>query len=134
MGARTFALRAGLVSLALLATIGPTTKASPQAGSSEETSASVLRMLGRLPYYGVFDYLVFRIDGHTLYLSGYSFEGRLKADAEMAARRASGVEQVVNKIEVLPPSQFDDQIRWTTYYRIYSDTFLQRYAPGGVFG
>jgi osmotically-inducible protein OsmY len=91
-------------------------------------------MLERLPYYGVFDYIVFRVESGTVYLAGYSFEGRLKADAEMAARRASGVVEVANKIEVLPASQDDDRIRWATFYRIYTDDFLSRYAPGGVHG
>ena len=85
-------------------------------------------------HYGVFDYIVFRVDRGTVYLAGYSFEGRLRADAEMAARRASGVDEVANKIEVLPASQNDDRIRWATFYRIYTDDFLSRYAPGGVYG
>jgi ActR/RegA family two-component response regulator len=84
--------------------------------------------------HGVFDYIVFRVNGGTVYLAGYSFEGRLKADAEMAAKRANGVVEVGNKIEVLPTSQNDHRIRWATYYRIYSDDFLSRYAPGGVYG
>ena len=88
-------------------------------------------MLERLPYYGVFDYIVFRVDRGTVYLAGYSFEGRLKADAEMAAKRASGVDEVANKIEVLPASLNDDRIRWATFYRIYTDDFLSRYSPGG---
>ena len=105
-----------------------------QSVSSEETARSVQRMLERLPYYGVFDYIVFRVDRGTVYLAGYSFEGRLKADAEMAAKRASGVDEVANKIDVLPASQNDDRIRWATFYRIYTDDFLSRYAPGGVYG
>jgi hypothetical protein len=35
-------------------------------------------------YYGVFDYIGFRVDRGTVYLAGYSFEGRLKKDAETA--------------------------------------------------
>jgi hyperosmotically inducible protein len=35
---------------------------------------------------------------------------------------------------VLPTSQNDDRIRWATFYRIYTDDFLARYAPGGVYG
>ena len=70
----------------------------------------------------------------TVYLAGYSFQGSLKADAEMATKRASGVNEVANKIEVLPASQNDDRIRWATFYRIYTDDFLSRYAPGGEFG
>jgi hypothetical protein len=45
---------------------------------------------------------------------------------------SSGVDEVANKIEVLPASQNDDRIRWATFYRIYTDDFLSRYAPGGV--
>jgi hypothetical protein len=55
-------------------------------------------------------------------------------DAEAATKRASGVDEVTNKIEALPASQNDDQIRWETFYRIYTDDFLSRYAPGGEFG
>src|SRR5688572_33065117 len=47
------------------------------------------------------------------------------------ARAASN--EVANKIEVLPASQNDDRIRWATFYRIYTDDFLSRYAPGGEF-
>jgi osmotically-inducible protein OsmY len=127
-------LRTGLVGLALMGTISGATSAGAQSVTSEETVRSVRRMLERLPYYGVFDYIVFRVDRGTVYIAGYSFEGRLKADAEMAAKRATGVDEVANKIEVLPTSQNDDRIRWATFYRIYTDDFLARYAPGGVHG
>jgi len=131
MNAHIHALRIGLVGLALLSTIGGARSASAQTVTSEETVHSVRRMLERLPYYGVFDYIVFRVDRGTVYLAGYSLEGRLKVDAEMATKRASGVDEVANKIEVLPASQNDDRIRWATFYRIYTDDFLSRYAPGG---
>jgi hypothetical protein len=126
-------LRWGLaVLMVLITTFGAHTSAVAQVVTADDTVRSVRRMLERLPYYGVFDYIVFRVDGGTVYLAGYSFEGRLKADAEMAAQRASGVVEVANKIEVLPASQNDDRIRWATFYRIYTDDFLSRYAPGGV--
>jgi osmotically-inducible protein OsmY len=133
MSAYSSVLRGGVVNLALLATLSGAT-AGMQNVSSEETTRSVRRMLERLPYYGVFDYIVFRVDRGTVYLAGYSFEARLKADAEMAAKRATGVDEVGNKIEALPTSQNDDRIRWATFYRIYTDDFLSRYAPGGVYG
>jgi len=127
-------LRISLVGVAMLGMISRATSGEAQSVSAEETVRSVGRMLERLPYYGVFDYIVFRVDRGTVYLAGYSFEGRLKADAEMAVKRASGVVEVANKIEVLPASQNDDRIRWATFYRIYTDAFLSRYAPGGEFG
>src|SRR5262245_45757865 len=127
-------LRRSLFNLAVLGAIGAYASAGAQSITPEATVRSVQRMLERLPYYGVFDYIVFRVDGSTVYLAGYSFEGRLKADAEMAAKRARGVVEVGNKIEVLPTSQNDDRIRWATFYRIYTDDFLSRYAPGGELG
>jgi len=128
------ALRSVLVGLALLGPLTGVPLASAQSVTSEETVRSVRRMLERLPYYGVFDFIVFRVDRGTVYLAGYSYQGNLKADAEMATKRASGVNEVANKIEVLPASQNDDRIRWATFYRIYTDDFLSRYAPGGEFG
>ena len=134
MSAYLYMLGGSLISLGVLGAIGGPTGVVAQSVTVEETVHSVRRMLERLPYYGVFDYIVFRVEGGTVYLAGYSFEGRLKADAEMAARRASGVVEVANKIEVLPASPNDDRIRWATFYRIYTDDFLSRYAPGGALG
>jgi hyperosmotically inducible periplasmic protein len=131
MNAYVRVLCLALVSLTLLGTTSGVTNVAAQAVTSEETVRSVRRMLERLPYYGVFDYIVFRVDRGTVYLAGYSFEGRLKGDADMAAKRASGVTEVASTIEVLPASQNDDRIRWATFYRIYTDDFLSRYAPGG---
>jgi len=126
--------RLRLAGLAMLAMIGGAVSGGAQTVTPEETVRSVTRMLERLPYYGVFDYLVFRVDRGTVYLAGYSYQGNLTADAERATKRAQGVDEVANKIEVLPASPNDDRIRWETFYRIYTDDFLSRYAPGGEFG
>jgi hyperosmotically inducible periplasmic protein len=132
MNAYSYGLRAGLVSLALLATIGTAAHAGAQSVTSEETVRSVRRMLERLPYYGVFDFIAFGVARGTVTLAGYSYQGRLKADAEAATKHATGVDEVSNRIEVLPTSPNDDRIRWATFYRIYTDDFLSRYAPGGI--
>src|ERR687892_988938 len=81
MNAYIHVLRLVLVSLALLGSMSGATSAAAQGFTPEETVRSVRRMLERLPYYGVFDYIVFRVDRGTVYLAGYSFEGRLKSDA-----------------------------------------------------
>jgi hyperosmotically inducible protein len=127
-------LHTGLLGVVLLAAISGVAAAAGQSVTSGETTRSVRRMLERLPYYGVFDYIAFGVDRGTVTLVGYSYQGSLKKDAEAATKRASGVDEVSNKIEVLPASQNDDRIRWATFYRIYTDDFLSRYAPGGVHG
>ena len=131
MSARTRFFGVTLVALAVMATIGSSVGSTQSTTAVDETTRSVRRMLERLPYYGVFDFMAFSVDRGVVTLAGYSYQG-LKDDAEMAAKRAAGVVEVANKIEELPASPNDDRIRWATFYRIYSDDFLSRYAPGGA--
>ena len=103
-----------------------------QTVAAKETTLRVQRALERLPYYGVFDFLAFAVDRGTVTLMGFAYRDNLKTDAGAAVKRAPGVDEVANKIEVLPASQDDDRIRWATFYNIYTDDFLSRYAPGGA--
>ena len=121
----------GAIAVAVTATVGSPVGTAQTTVTADETSRSVRRMLERLPYYGVFDFMAFSVDRGVVTLAGYSYQG-LKDDAEMAAKRGVGVIEVANKIEELPASSNDDRIRWTTFYRIYADDFLSRYAPGGA--
>jgi hypothetical protein len=112
---------------ALLAAPG----AHAQSLSARQTADSLHRALNRLPYYGVFDFLAFNIDKGTVTLLGFTYSGTLKADAERTARRVAGVDEVANRLEVLPASINDDRIRRATFHNIYTDSVLSRYASGG---
>ena len=46
-------------------------------------------------------------------------------------RRVAGVDTVNNQVEVLPASITMTTCGGKTYYAIYRDPFLSRYAPGG---
>lgn len=118
----------GLVLMGVIAAVG-----SPLAQSigAQQTTQGVRRALERLPYYGVFDYMAFSVDRGTVTLTGFAYHGTLRSSAESAAKSVSGVDEIANKVELLPVSQNDDRIRWATFYRIYTDAFLSRYAPGG---
>ena len=83
-----------------------------------------------LPYYGVFDNLMFRVDGYRVTLLGQVSRPTLKTDAERVVKRIEGVEQVVNRIEVLPLSPNDDRIRRAVYRAVYGHSALQRYGLG----
>ena len=83
-----------------------------------------------LPYFGVFDNIEYSVDGETVTLLGDVTRPTLKSDAENVVKRIEGVEHVVNKIEVLPPSPMDDQLRLALYRTIYGFPALEKYALG----
>ncbi|MFL6353622.1 MAG: BON domain-containing protein [Bryobacteraceae bacterium] len=95
-------------------------------GSPDENriARQVRHELLMLPYYGIFDDLAFNVDGSTVTLYGAVTRPTLKSDAENVVKRIEGVTSVVNKIEVLPPSPMDDQIRRAEYRAIYGDPSL----------
>jgi hyperosmotically inducible protein len=112
--------------------VAPTLFAQQVTPAQSELELRVRRALERLPYYGVFDFLAFGVERGTVTLTGYAYRSSLRSEAEAAVKRLSGIDEIANKIEVLPTSQNDDRIRWTTFYAIYTDDFLSRYAPGGA--
>ncbi len=122
------ALTAGAI---LVVTFMAAARPAAQPVAVKETTLMVERALQRLPYYGVFDFLAFGVDRGKVTLQGYAYQGNLASDATRAVKRVSGVDEVANTIALLPASQNDDRIRWATFYRIYTDDFLSRYAPGG---
>ena len=124
---------AALMAVLILAIAGlATAQPAAQSVAAKETAFMVERALQRLPYYGVFDFLAFGVDRGVVTLQGYAYQGNLKSDATRAVKRVSGVDEVANSIALLPASQNDDRIRWQTFYNIYTDDFLSRYAPGGA--
>jgi hyperosmotically inducible protein len=86
-----------------------------------------------LPYYGVFDNLMYSVkpDG-TVTLRGQVREPTLKTSAERAVKDIEGVPSVVSEIEVLPLSPNDDSIRLSVYQAIYGHSALNRYALQAV--
>ena len=81
-----------------------------------------------LPYYSVFDYITFALDGDKVTLTGYVLRPTLRANAEAAVKSLEGVSSVKNLIEVLPKSSSDDESRRAVYRSIFEDSTLQRYA------
>src|SRR5579864_7911189 len=78
--------------------------------------------LTMLPWYGVFDNLEYRIKGTEVILTGQvtSEHAITKDDAEKSVKSIPGVTKVVNNIEVLPLSPYDNQIRRAEYRTVFS--------------
>jgi len=85
-----------------------------------------------LPHYDVFHNLSFSLNGRAVTLSGQVVQAATKKDAESGVKRIEGVEQVVNNIEVLPPSSMDDRLRRQIYNAIYSYGPLFKYGNMAV--
>jgi hyperosmotically inducible protein len=107
------------------------------AGQVEPTNPAEIRIqrevrheLLMLPYFGVFDNIEFQVQGGTVTLLGQVSRPSLKSDAEGAIKHIEGVDHVVNKIEVLPPSPMDDRLRLQLFHAIYGFPALEKYALG----
>lgn len=74
-----------------------------------------------LPYYGVFDHISYEVNGTTVTLHGKVASLGTKKDAERAVKKLDGVETVINKIQELPPSGFDNSIRRQIVRSFYND-------------
>ena len=106
-------------------------RSSPAASSISDQVQSKLDVL---PWYGIFDILQFQVNGNEVTLSGQliSEHSVTRYDAENAVRQIPGVSKVINHIEVLPPSPFDNQIRRAEFRTIFSQSDLGRYTMGAI--
>lgn len=100
------------------------------ADPSTRIAREVMHELLMEPYYSVFDNLAFKVEGNTVTLYGQVTNPVVKSDAQDAVRHIEGVENVINNIDVLPPSPNDDRIRRAMYRSIYGFDGLSRYSWG----
>ena len=85
-----------------------------QSVSQGTLEKKVFKEIIRLPYYGVFDNIAFQVKGDTVFLTGKVVQPTTRKSAERVVDSIEGVNKVVNNIEVLPLSGFDDSIRLRT--------------------
>jgi osmotically-inducible protein OsmY len=98
-------------------------------GEGDETiGEAVAAKLRRYVFFTVFDDVDVEVNDGVATLTGYvTMPYKSHAMVELASR-VDGVQQVVDKLEVLPVSGFDDQIRYAAAVRIYNDPLFWNYA------
>jgi hyperosmotically inducible protein len=116
--------------LGLVTLIAFSTLAGPREAGVAPDGEKVRKQLVTLPYYGVFDNLAYKVDGAVVTLYGQVTRPTTRNDAQKRVARIEGVSRVVNNIEVLPLSSFDNQIRVRTYRAVFGKGSLYRYALG----
>jgi hyperosmotically inducible periplasmic protein len=91
----------------------------------------VRRELNKLPFITAFDYDDFEVTGDTVRLTGAVTKPWDKTDAEALVKKSPAVATIVNDIEVLPLSRFDDAVRVNAYRALFNfNSTLYRYRVG----
>jgi len=99
---------------------------------AQDLPSQVLHQLVMIPYYSVFDDLNFSVDNSVVTLTGDVVNPVVRTDAAGSIKHLAGVTQVVNKINILPPSSMDNHIRAAEYRAIFGYSDMYRYAMGAI--
>src|SRR5438270_3369183 len=91
--------------------------------------AHEIRMYDR---YTIWDNINIKVNDGNVELLGQVSQPYKKADLARLAQRVPGVRSVTNELEVLPLSNFDDQLRLRVARAIYRDPVLSRYGIQAV--
>lgn len=98
------------------------------AAENLQTFRDVQRQVLRYPHFTIFDSIGADVDEGIVTLTGKVTMPYKKRDIEKRVRRLSGVREVHNRIEVLPASQMDDNLRYSIARAIYGHPIFQPYT------
>ncbi len=111
-----------------LAALPAATFNSPEARTAEKVRKEIVT----LPFYSIFDHVTFQFEDGVVTLGGEVYRPSLRKSAERVAMRVEGVDRVVNDIEILPSSFYDDRIRLAVARSLYASPALDRYGIQSV--
>jgi hyperosmotically inducible protein len=115
-----------LLGSVLLAT-GLATAAS-NVGELKPVENRIRQELVRMPFLSLYDDLSFSVDEYgNVVLRGETIRPTIRTDAERLVKSVEGVAAVENRIEVLPLSPFDNNIRVRVARAVYGASALNRY-------
>jgi len=80
------------------------------------------------PFYTIFDNVELKADGNKLIVSGQVRQPFKKDDIGRLLAHVKGVAELENDLEVLPTSNYDDQLRHALARAIYGDPYFIHYG------
>ncbi|MFN0085716.1 MAG: BON domain-containing protein [Blastocatellia bacterium] len=96
-------------------------RSASEARTVEYLTKQVRKELVTIPSFGVFDWLEGNVEPDGIVeLRGEVVRPITRSDAAKRVERIEGVEKLVNKIEVLPLSNYDDQLRQRVYRALFN--------------
>lgn len=78
--------------------------------------------------YTIFDHLTLQTDGNRLIIAGEVDQPFKKGDIGNFLAHIKGVSELTNNIQVLPTSNYDDELRIAIARSIYNDPYFVRYG------
>lgn len=84
--------------------------------------------VNRYPQFTIFDSIDAGVDDGNVVLSGWVTMPYKKTDIERRVAKVAGVKAVKNDIQVLPVSQFDDELRFRISRAIYGSSSFWNYG------
>jgi len=106
-----------------------------QVAGSQVSDSQLQEKLFRKIYYdrtgyydNAFNYVTVSVNDGVVTLAGHTYDSVGRDTALALTQRMPGVKDVVDKIDILPTSLFDDNLRRRAVRVIYGDSALSRYA------
>ena len=112
---------------AALLLLGASTPAFAQ-NENLQIYREVQREVLRYPHFTIFDSVNAQIDNGVVVLTGKVTMPYKRTDIERRVSRLTGIDEVQNQIEVLPVSQFDDDLRRLIARAIYGNPHFLGYG------
>ena len=119
---------ARLVATALVVLAAATAAGATGQKENLQVFRDVQRQVLQYPHFTIFDSVNAQVDGGTVTLVGKVTMPYKKNDLERRVAKLPSVERIVNKIDVLPVSQFDDDLRFRIARAIYSNPNFRPFA------
>jgi hyperosmotically inducible protein len=119
---------------ALAATVlaGAAAAATAPASSGADIASKVAKEIRMYSRYTIWDNVNLRVAGGEVELSGAVSRPFKKQDIQRIVQSVPGVTSVTNNLEVLPLSNFDDNLRLRVARAVYGAPALSRYAIQAV--
>jgi hyperosmotically inducible periplasmic protein len=111
-----------------LGAFGPTAQATAADNENLQVFRDVQKQVLRYTHYTIFDSVNMQINDGVVTLTGWVTMPYKRTDLERRVSRVDGVTQVVNRLQELPVSQFDDDLRIRIARAIYSSPHFRGYG------
>ncbi|PYR69211.1 MAG: hypothetical protein DMF88_06815 [Acidobacteria bacterium] len=103
-----------------------------KAESDQKLAERVADQMRRSTYFTVFDDVEIGVDNGVVTLTGFVTQPIKSDDLAKRAAHVDGVQEFVNKLEVLPASLADDRLRSIIANTIYRDPIFSNYASQAI--